>query len=168
MIAEALRVLGFVNRFSRGVQRVQDDLVANGNGMPQFDLSLVTAFRVIEHKAHHDETNNETENRTDRKTENRTDGKTENRTSGKTENRTSNRTNKPLRSQPTLSGTRRAVFNLLCLNPLMSYAELQEATGKTRSYVAEILAWLKEQGYITRIGTTRKGKWQILKSLTQH
>ena len=31
VIAESLRVLGFVNRFSRGVQRVEDDLIANGN-----------------------------------------------------------------------------------------------------------------------------------------
>ena len=31
VIAEALRVLGFVNRFSRGVQRVVSDLMENGN-----------------------------------------------------------------------------------------------------------------------------------------
>ena len=56
VIAEALRVLGFVNRFSRGVQRVQNDLMQNGNGQPEFDLSLGTAFKVIEHKAHMNET----------------------------------------------------------------------------------------------------------------
>ena len=51
VIAESLRVLGFVNRFSRGVQRVEDDLIANGNGMPEFDLTLGTAFKVIERNA---------------------------------------------------------------------------------------------------------------------
>lgn len=61
VIAEALRVLGFVNRFSRGVQRVENDLMENGNGQPEFDLSLGTAFKVIERKAHMDETEKETE-----------------------------------------------------------------------------------------------------------
>lgn len=62
VIAEALRVLGFVNRFSRGVQRVENDLMENGNGQPEFDLSLGTAFKVIVRKAHMDETEKETEN----------------------------------------------------------------------------------------------------------
>ncbi len=47
-IAEAMKVLGYVNRFSRGVYRVQKELVENGNGKAVFDFSLVTAFRVIE------------------------------------------------------------------------------------------------------------------------
>lgn len=47
-IAEAMKVLGYVNRFSRGVYRVQKELEENGNGKASFDFSLVTAFRVVE------------------------------------------------------------------------------------------------------------------------
>ena len=47
-IAEAMKVLGYVNRFSRGVFRVQKELIENGNGEASFDFSLFTAFRVIE------------------------------------------------------------------------------------------------------------------------
>ena len=47
-IAEAMKVLGYVNRFSRGVYRVQKELTENGNGEAAFDFSLITAFRVIE------------------------------------------------------------------------------------------------------------------------
>lgn len=47
-IAEAMKVLGYVNRFSRGVYRVQKELVENGNGQAEFDFSLITAFRVVE------------------------------------------------------------------------------------------------------------------------
>ncbi|WP_087880408.1 winged helix-turn-helix domain-containing protein [Proteiniphilum acetatigenes] len=47
-IAEAMKVLGYVNRFSRGVYRVQKELGENGNGKAIFDFSLVTAFRVVE------------------------------------------------------------------------------------------------------------------------
>ncbi len=37
-----------MNVESRGVYRVQKELVENGNGKAVFDFSLVTAFRVIE------------------------------------------------------------------------------------------------------------------------
>ena len=47
-IAEAMKILGYVNRFSRGVYRVQKELEESGNGKAFFDFSLITAFRVIE------------------------------------------------------------------------------------------------------------------------
>lgn len=47
-IAEVMKGLGYVNRFSRGVYRVQKELVENGNGKAEFDFSLITAFRIIE------------------------------------------------------------------------------------------------------------------------
>lgn len=47
-IAEAMKILGYVNRFSRGVYHVQKELVENGNGEASFDFSLITAFWVVE------------------------------------------------------------------------------------------------------------------------
>uniref|UniRef100_UPI0009EC2BA2 RNA-binding domain-containing protein n=1 Tax=Candidatus Symbiothrix dinenymphae TaxID=467085 RepID=UPI0009EC2BA2 len=47
-IAEAMKVLGYVNRFSRGVNRVQKELIDNGNGEATFNLKLITAFKVVE------------------------------------------------------------------------------------------------------------------------
>jgi len=47
-IAEAIKILGYVNRFSRGIYRVQKELIENGNGEASFDFSLITAFRVVE------------------------------------------------------------------------------------------------------------------------
>lgn len=41
-----MKVLGFVNRFSRGVMRVKNELLANKNGESIFSLELVTAFLV--------------------------------------------------------------------------------------------------------------------------
>jgi ATP-dependent DNA helicase RecG len=46
VIAEAMKILGYVNRFNYGVKRAKDELVKNGNGEPDFDLSLVTKFKV--------------------------------------------------------------------------------------------------------------------------
>ena len=46
VLAEAMKVLGYVNRFNYGVKRAIDELVKNGNGRPQFELNLVTKFKV--------------------------------------------------------------------------------------------------------------------------
>lgn len=46
VIAEAMKVLGYVNRFNYGVKRAKEELLNNGNGEPDFDLSLTTKFKV--------------------------------------------------------------------------------------------------------------------------
>ena len=46
VIAEALKVLGYVNRFNYGVKRAKMELEKNGNGEPEFDFSLTTKFKV--------------------------------------------------------------------------------------------------------------------------
>ncbi|MCO5235396.1 MAG: putative DNA binding domain-containing protein [Chitinophagaceae bacterium] len=46
VVAEAMKVLGYVNRFNYGVKRAKDELMRNGNGEPDFDLSLITKFKV--------------------------------------------------------------------------------------------------------------------------
>ena len=48
VVAEGMKVLGFVNRYSRGIQAVQDELKESGNGEAKFNLNLETAFLVIE------------------------------------------------------------------------------------------------------------------------
>ena len=47
VIAEAMKVLGYVNRFSRGIIRVQEELEENGNQKAVFDLSKITVFEVV-------------------------------------------------------------------------------------------------------------------------
>ena len=51
VVAEAMKVLGFVNRHSRGVLRVQKDLKANENGEAVYDFSYQTAVMVTERKS---------------------------------------------------------------------------------------------------------------------
>jgi ATP-dependent DNA helicase RecG len=46
VLAEAMKRLGYVNKFNFGVKRAIDELVKNGNGRPLFDLDLVTKFKV--------------------------------------------------------------------------------------------------------------------------
>ena len=46
VLAEAMKTLGYVNRFNYGVKRAIDELNKNGNGYPDFDLTLSTKFKV--------------------------------------------------------------------------------------------------------------------------
>ena len=47
VIAGVRKVLGYVNRFSRGVTRVREELLDNGNGLAVFDFSKLTLFEVV-------------------------------------------------------------------------------------------------------------------------
>ena len=47
VIAEAMKVMDYVNMFSRGVGRVQEVLHENGNAAPVFDLGKITVFNVV-------------------------------------------------------------------------------------------------------------------------
>ncbi len=44
ILAQAMAVLGYVNKFGRGISRVQRELVANGNPPATFSTDLVTVF----------------------------------------------------------------------------------------------------------------------------
>lgn len=46
LIASAMKTMGYVNMFNRGIGQVQTDLKENGNPPAEFDVNLITAFRV--------------------------------------------------------------------------------------------------------------------------
>jgi ATP-dependent DNA helicase RecG len=46
VIAEAMKILGYVNRFNRGIELVKVQLAENGNPEPIFDYDKVTSFAV--------------------------------------------------------------------------------------------------------------------------
>ena len=71
-MAEALRVLGYVNKFNRGIARVQEELEENGNGKAQFDVDKLTVFSVIVN----DNANAKTSTKTNAKTNAKTSTKT--------------------------------------------------------------------------------------------
>ena len=46
LVASAMKTLGYVNMFNRGVGQVQTDLKENGNQPAEFNVNLITAFKV--------------------------------------------------------------------------------------------------------------------------
>ena len=51
IIAQALKIMGYVNMFNRGVSRVKNMMVENGGQEPIFNVDKITAFEVISHSA---------------------------------------------------------------------------------------------------------------------
>ena len=47
IIADAMKTFGYVNRFSRGINMVQEELLENNNGLAKFDFNDNTTFKVI-------------------------------------------------------------------------------------------------------------------------
>ena len=46
LLAEAMKVLGMVNKYNRGIAKVKRELETNGNPAAQFDYNKLTEFRV--------------------------------------------------------------------------------------------------------------------------
>lgn len=51
IIAQALKVLGYVNMFNRGISRVKRLMLDNGGEEPRFDITKITAFEVLSYSA---------------------------------------------------------------------------------------------------------------------
>lgn len=46
IIAGAMKTLGYMNMYNRGIGQVQDELQHNGNPLAEFNVNLITAFAV--------------------------------------------------------------------------------------------------------------------------
>ncbi|MFM8374053.1 MAG: ATP-binding protein [Bacteroidota bacterium] len=50
VLAEALKILGYVNKFNRGIATAKAELEANGNPEPHFEYSMPLHFSVTIYK----------------------------------------------------------------------------------------------------------------------
>lgn len=140
VVAEGMKVLGFVNRYSRGVQAVQDELRTNGNGEADFKLHLGTAFLVIENianKGANIETNKET---------------------NKGANKETNK-EKQIKRQIEI------ICNMIRENPASTYEDFMNALGIGYSSVYERVKFLKKKCVLSREGGLYGGKWVINEGL---
>ncbi len=141
-IAEAMKVLGYVNKFSRGVNRVQKELIENGNGEATFDFSLVTAFRVIENVSskYFDagfgaETTQEKPKKSPRKAQ-----------------------EKPEKNPRNIE---EEIIIIMQENPNVTRKELAKVLNRTENSIRYHLRKMTKQGIIEHIGPTKSGKWII-------
>lgn len=188
VVAEAMKVLGFVNRHSRGVLRVQKDLKANENGEAVYDFSYQTAVMVTEMKSPRGERATAeaiangflTEADLQKRSEKGSDltifeGKPSEKQSNLTENdqkpsqKPSNLTEKDGEKQPNLSISDFPtmvtwnVYQAIKLNRKAKYSWLQDNLGVSESTILRAIKDLKELGYIDPEHSKVKGEWQLLK-----
>lgn len=152
--AEAMKVLGFVNRFSRGVLRVEEELKENGNGKPEFSLNLGTAFMVIEHIS---SSSNEDVN--EEKSE---------ESGGRNDNsRNTSNINGEEKSEEkeNLTDTERNLLQLLSVNPNATYTFISDNLGIGETSVYNHIRALKKRGWLKREDCRKHGKWVVLKTL---
>lgn len=171
IVAEGMKVLGFVNRYSKGVQTVQDELNANGNGNAEFKLHLVTAFMVVENISSfaNKETNKEVGKKTNKGADEKTNKDADNEVNTeenieqnrKTNKAAGKKTNKGANKENKIGRQIRIICDMVRTNPHVTYDGLMEAAGIKYSTVYERVKLLKEQGVLTRQGGLYGGMWII-------
>ena len=61
-----------------------------------------------------------------------------------------------------LNDAQSKIYMLLSEKPYVTIREIRETLSMSDSYVRKVLAFLKENGYVKRIGSDRKGFWEII------
>lgn len=159
VVAEAMKVLGFVNRHSRGVLKVQKDLMANENGMPEYDFSYQTSVLVREKRSLRGDQMMKVA------IENgyviKKDHKKETHKQKRSEKRSEKRSNMTtFEFQPEIV---KEVYKAIKLNRKAKYAWLSDNLGVSEATIKRAIAELKNLGFISSEHSKVKGEWQLLK-----
>ena len=163
-----MKVLGYVNRFSRGVYRVQKELEENRNGKASFDFSLITAFRVVEpisttyfEEGFGEESDNKSGESTNKLGES-TD-KTPNKSTDKKEESTNKSTDKKEESTNKFTNKiEEEILKVIIDNPFYNRKKLSEIFGRTEEGIGYYLKKLTKAGIIKREGAKKNGKWVVV------
>lgn len=150
VVAEAMKTLGYVNKFGRGINMVQDVLTENGNTPAKFVLDDITTFKVVVHNAEYvSQIENSKENVTDVTdvTDNVTDV-------------TDSVTDNPS-SMYDANDRRIRLMDIIRTNANVSVSELAELTSVSRRTILRDIDILKTEGKLQRVGSEKNGHWII-------
>ena len=138
LVASAMKTLGYVNMFNRGVGQVQTDLKENGNLPAEFNVNLITAFKVDVKVAQSYVTKN-----------GGNDG-------GKDSN------DIPVVE---LTEIQRVILEFISADPTLSAKALSEKMSEKSSVnertIERDIAKLKKLDYLRRIGGKKDGHWEV-------
>ena len=158
VVAEAMKVLGFVNRHSRGVLRVQKELKANENGEAVYDFGYQTAILVRENKSPLGE-----RMMAEAIVNGYLTDSSENRAKTAFSNKKPSKKPSNLKVSDFPSQIVEDVFKALKQNRKAKYSWIQDNLGVRESTVLRAINDLKKMGYINSEHSKVKGEWQLLK-----
>ena len=165
-----MKVLGFVNRHSRGVLRVQKDLKANENGEAVYDFGYQTAVLVRENKSPLGERMmadaiangfllENGEKRSDVTTSESGDSEKGSQKRSKKQTQKKSKVIIPEFPTPLVE----EVYKAIRLNRNAKYSWLADNLGVSEATIKRAIADLKRLGYINSEHSKIKGEWQLLK-----
>lgn len=157
LIASAMKTMGYVNMFNRGVGQVQTDLKENGNPPAKFDVSLITAFRVDvksvaskNSSSYPISTHDVGDDVGDRVGDDVVDDVVDD----------IRNVVKAYSSQ--LSERQITVIELMVLNPFISAREMSLKLSMTSRTIERDIAKIKKLGIVEREGDDHGGTWKVL------
>ena len=152
LVASAMKTLGYVNMFNRGVGQVQTDLKENGNQPAEFNVNLITAFKV--------------DVKVSQSYANENGGKVGGDIVENVVGKDLNDVEKPSDVvDNVVENKKNVVENILASiskNSTISTKELAAMCSLSERQVQRIMTKLKEQGVIRRIGPDKGGRWEII------
>ena len=141
-----MKTLGYVNMFNRGVGQVQTDLKENGNQPAEFNVNLITAFKV--------------DVRVSQSYTKEDGGKIGGKVGGDVVENIADSIVDSIVEK--LSTTRAKIVRIICKNPNATAQSISKEINIASRNVQEHLRKLQEQGVIRRIGPDKGGHWEII------
>lgn len=141
IIAEAMKVLGYVNCYNRGINMVQDELEANGNGKAEFSFRLITAFETkVALAGKEGQQGLESEEQKGRMKDNVVNEKV----NGKVNERQTQ------------------ILAIVSDNPYITQLELASKLGISLVHINKNMKKLQGLGLIRRVGPDKSGHWEVV------
>ena len=155
LIASAMKTFGYVNMFNRGVGQVQIDLKENGNPPADFDVNLITAFKVdvkvvSQKKSYHKATAHVGDNVGDNVGDDVGDNVVDVVRNVVKESRTK------------LSDRQISILEWMIMKPSISAAEMSQRFSITSRTIERDISTLKKMGIIEREGDDHGGTWKVI------
>jgi ATP-dependent DNA helicase RecG len=162
VIADAMKTFGYVNRFSRGINAVQEELVENKNGLAVFDFKDTTTFKVIVKNADIQpvkivEKGTEKGTKEDG-TENGIEKAQKNSEEGTKEDGIEKGTKK-------INANQKLILDCIDKNPSITSDELAVTIGISADKIRVNISKLKAKGILERIGGRKSGHWKISRNV---
>jgi ATP-dependent DNA helicase RecG len=134
IVAEAMKVLGYVNCYNRGIADVQRELAANGNGSAEFSFRLITAFEAKVAKA------------------------------GSQQELDQSIRDSSMKSNLKSSlKTRDKILKIIEVTPSITLSELATKLDMSLAGIKKHIRQLQTEGSLRRIGPDKGGHWEVVK-----